>query len=357
MRTTDEAKEHRLELLREQAKSQGRVEAPGVRPVGAPFPSGGALPEASAAAGYYGLPLLKDPPWIWTVPLYFFVGGAAGASAIITTAARVIEGETPLVRSARWIAVAGAALSPALLIADLGRPARFLNMLRVIKPQSPMSVGVWTLVAFSVAVDTAAGIRYVLSSTDAPRPVRAVLNGAGAAADAAGAIFGSVIATYTGVLVGVSAIPVWSSNVRLLPFHFGASGLASASAMLELQHDHRALHRIGAGAAAAETIVGLLIELRSSRTQEPLKRGASGRLTRLGGFLSGPASLAIRLLAGRSRHGRRAAAIASVVGSVITRYAWVAAGKQSARDPRTPVGLRQPAPALNSAGDLTVRTT
>ena len=357
MRTTDQAKEHRLELLREEAKSQGRIEAPGVRPVGAPFPSGGALPEASAEAGYYGLPLLKDPPWIWTVPLYFFVGGAAGASAIIAAAARAIEGETPLVRSARVIAVAGAAASPVLLIADLGRPARFLNMLRVIKPQSPMSVGVWTLVAFSAAVDSAAGVRYVLRATDAPRPLRALLNGAGVAADAAGAIFGSVIATYTGVLVGVSAIPVWSSNVRLLPFHFGASGLASASAMLELQHDHPALHRIGAGAAAAETIVGVLIELRNSRTQEPLKHGPSGRLTRLGGFLSGPASLAIRLLAGRSRHGRRAAAIASLVGSVVTRYAWVEAGKQSARDPRGPLGLPAHTAALESAGDVTVPPT
>ncbi|MGH9407904.1 MAG: NrfD/PsrC family molybdoenzyme membrane anchor subunit, partial [Vicinamibacterales bacterium] len=149
----DRASEKRLDELRQMAERQGRVDAPGVRAVGAPIPVGGALPGASAASGYYGLPLLKHPTWIWTIPIYFFVGGAAGAAAIIAVVARWTRGETPLARDARRIAMAGGTLSPVLLIADLGRPARFLNMLRVIKRQSPMSVGVWLLVGFNATSD------------------------------------------------------------------------------------------------------------------------------------------------------------------------------------------------------------
>ena len=102
-------------------------------------------------SAYHGFPLLKKPVWTWEIPAYFFVGGTAGAAALIGAVAHRTGGSDALVRDARWIAAAGAALSPPLLIADLGRPERFLNMLRVFKVQSPMSVGAWTLVAFSSA--------------------------------------------------------------------------------------------------------------------------------------------------------------------------------------------------------------
>src|SRR5438270_5344811 len=98
--------------------------------------------------GYYGLPFLKEPVWTWEVPSYFFVGGAAGAAAVLGAAAQITGADRDLVSDARWIAAAGSALSAPLLIGDLGRPGRFLNMLRVFKLQSPMSVGAWTLTAF-----------------------------------------------------------------------------------------------------------------------------------------------------------------------------------------------------------------
>ena len=81
--------------------------------------------------GYYGLPLLKPPVWTWEVPAYFFVGGGAGAAAVIAAAARLSGGRDELARDARWIAAVGGAIAPPLLISDLGRPERFLNMLRV----------------------------------------------------------------------------------------------------------------------------------------------------------------------------------------------------------------------------------
>src|SRR5918996_4614863 len=105
---------------------------------------------------YHGFPLLKRPVWTWEIPTYFFVGGIAGASALVGAVARRTGASDTLVRDARWIAAVGAVLSPPLLIADLGRPERFLNMLRVFKLRSPMSVGVWTLVAFSQAASAAA---------------------------------------------------------------------------------------------------------------------------------------------------------------------------------------------------------
>ena len=88
-------------------------------------------------SSYYTLPTLKPPVWTWEVPTYFFVGGVAGAAAVVGAVARMTGGSPALVRDARWIAAVGGAASPGLLISDLGRPERFLNMLRVFKVQSP----------------------------------------------------------------------------------------------------------------------------------------------------------------------------------------------------------------------------
>jgi formate-dependent nitrite reductase membrane component NrfD len=277
---------------------------------------------------YYGLPTLKPPVWTWEVPAYFFVGGAAGASAVIGAAARMAGGRSELVRDARWIAAAGGALSPPLLVSDLGRPERFLNMLRVFKLQSPMSVGAWTLLAFSNAAGASAFADFVDRASGGRIPVRVL----GDAAEVLAAATGLVLSTYTGVLIGATAIPAWSENVRILPVHFGASAMGAAVSLLELLgHDDPALNYIGAGAAAVETLIGSSLELSSSEALVPLKEDWTGSIVRAGGVLSGPLPLALRLLAGRSRSARKAAAISTLVGSVLTRVGWLAAGRESAR--------------------------
>src|SRR2546430_10602091 len=154
-RITDESRELRLIEIRREAESTGKVAAEGVRPGGAPFPM------ASVETGYYGIPLLKEPSWTWEIPLYFFVGGAAGSAAVVGAIANYTGADRKIVRDARWIAAAGSVLSPALLISDLGKPSRFLNMLRVFKPQSAMSVGVWTLVGFSAGASAAAFAQFL----------------------------------------------------------------------------------------------------------------------------------------------------------------------------------------------------
>lgn len=285
------------------------------------------LPPSSVGQGYYGQPLLKAPVWTWEIPAYFFVGGAAGAAALIGAGARATGGDPSLVRHARWIAAVGAAASPPLLVSDLGRPERFLNMLRVFKVRSPMSVGAWTLVAFSNAAAAALFADIVQRVSGGRLPVRVV----GDAAEVLSAATGLVLSTYTGVLIGATTIPAWSRNVHILPIHFGASAIGSAVSILELMgHRDRALNRLGIGAAAIETAIGLSLEGRDDPALAPLKEGWSGQVTRLGGVLSGPVPLALRVLGPRSARARTAAAACTIVGSLLTRVGWLAAGRQSA---------------------------
>lgn len=284
----------------------------------------------SQAAGYYGLPLLKPPVWTWEVPTYFFVGGTAGAAALIGAAARTMGASAELVTRARWIAVAGALASPPLLISDLGRPGRFINMLRVVKPQSPMSVGAWALVVFSAAAAAAAGADAVVRKRSDPNGAERI-RALGNAAEMVAASSGAVLATYTGVLIGATAVPAWSRHVALLPIHFGASSLGSATALLELLGlRERALNRIALGSAAVETLLAAALETGEHPTVLPFKEGRSGALTRAGSFLTGPVPLALRGFGGRYGKVRQLAAVMTVIGSALTRFAWVAAGRASA---------------------------
>jgi formate-dependent nitrite reductase membrane component NrfD len=271
---------------------------------------------------YHRIPLLKAPVWTWEVPAYFFVGGAAGAAAALGAIAQLTGADEKLVRDARWIAAAGSAISGPLLVSDLGRPERFLNMMRVFKIQSPMSVGAWTLAAFGTASSASAFADLVRARTNLP--VKLI----GDASAMVAAATGMVMATYTGVLIGATAIPVWREHVSLLPIHFGTSAMGSAVSLLELRGNrHSALNALGLGAAVFETAVSIAIDTAKDRVSIPLREGRSGLLTRLGGALAGPIPLFLRLMG-----KRRAAAASTLAGSLLTRFAWVEAGKASTKD-------------------------
>jgi hypothetical protein len=339
-RIPDSQSERRLMALRREAVEAGAVSGKGVAPEGAPFP------QASLTTGYYGVPLLKEPQWKPEVPLYFFAGGAAGASAVIANMANWLGEDRELVRSARWVAAGGAALSSALLIKDLGMPSRFLNMLRVFKPQSPMSMGAWTLSAFSSFSAAAAFANLMRERLGPFIAIRLMENAAGALAAATGLVMSS----YTGVLIGATVIPVWNENVGTLPQHFAASGLNSAVSLLELMghDDSRALNLLGIAASSYEVAEGVLLEGKRHRINEPLHKGWSGAMVRAGGVLSGPLPLALRLAYAVSGNKklRRAAAWSSVAGSLLTRFGWVQAGRASARDHRIPLELPEEAPEV-----------
>src|SRR5438552_5309424 len=117
------------------------------RPAGGPRRGEAAMVPKAEVRTYYDRPVLKKPVWKWYIPAYYFAGGLGGASSTLAWAAR-LGGNDALARRARLISLAGIAVSPVLLIADLGRPARFYNMLRVAKPTSPMSVGTWLISVF-----------------------------------------------------------------------------------------------------------------------------------------------------------------------------------------------------------------
>src|SRR5512146_2187622 len=195
------AREARLLQLPREAETRGQVIGAGVHPPGAPFP-------ASPETGYYGIPMLKQPQWKWEVPLYFFVGSAAGSAAVVGAMANWVGRDPELRRNARLVAAAGAMVSTGLLIADLGRPARFLAMLRVFKKQSAMSVGAWTLAAFSSFSGAAAFAQLVSERFDFA-PVRVL----GHISEAFSAALGLPFHNYTGVLIGATAIPVWNRSV------------------------------------------------------------------------------------------------------------------------------------------------
>ena len=281
--------------------------------------------------GYYGQPVVKPPVWTWEIPAYFFVGGMAGMSGVVAAAARFIAGDLRLSIAALWIAAVGAGVSALLLISDLGRSSRFLNMLRVFKRRSPMSVGAWTLALFggaSVVALVLSSVQGHVGTTSGGAETVAVL---ATIASIATAVLGSVLGTYTGVLIGATAIPAWFRHRVLLPAHFGIAGLGSSVALLQLLGYHRAaLLAIGLAVSGAECLVGATVELaRHGEADRALREGGSGALMRLGGVLAGPTAFVLWLL-GIFPLG----SAAFLLGALVSRFGWLAAGRASARDPR-----------------------
>jgi Polysulphide reductase, NrfD len=295
-------------------------------------------PRIQGNDSYYGLPALKPPVWTWEVPLYFFIGGIAGVSSCIAFAAHIFQAAPALIRLSLWIALVGALICPMLLIADLGRPSRFLNMLRVFKLRSPMSMGAWILVAFSGCAFLAlAANELVLLGYGFP-----LVRGVRWLGEASGALTGLLLASYTGVLIGATAIPVWLTHRRFLPAHFLTSGLGGSSAILELSGFFvPATQALGFFAAGLETIFEIVFEIRRRDVDAPLHHGPSGAAFRIAGALEGPIALAIRIFWGSSTGGRSVAAICFLAGSLISRYAWIWAGRVSASQPDAQFALLQ----------------
>ena len=289
-----------------------------------------AHPQIQGRDSYYGLPGLKPPVWTWEVPLYFFVGGISGVSGCMAFVAHFFHSDPALVRALLWMGFVGSALCPVLLIADLGRPARFLYMLRVFKWRSPMSMGVWILVAYSLCI-TPALLAHELMLRGFTWPLLAWVQWS---AEGACVVTGLLLAAYTGVLLGATANPLWSAHRRVLPAHFLTSGLGGASAILELMGFlvpvTQVLGFVGAG---VEMALGVIFETRRREVDVPLHHGISGIAFRVAGVLDAPAPLFVRLLWGSMPQGRYAAAILFLAGSLLSRYAWIWAGRFSAKQP------------------------
>ena len=273
---------------------------------------------------YYGRPVIKPPPW--KPPLiasYFFFGGLAGASAVLGAAAHVAD-DRPLERRAWATSLAGLAVGPPLLIADLGGPTRFLNMLRVFKVTSPMSVGSWVLAATGGAVRR---------RRRAPPPVSRAGHGR-ATALPAGAL-GAMLASYTGGLLADTSVPAWHEARHELPFVFAGSAMASAGgatlALTPPQHAAPARRLLVIG-AVVETVASRVMEHRLGELAKPYRGGLSGRLARAA-LATTAVGAAIATAAGGRRPGAIAAGALTLMGSAFERFAILEAGLASARDP------------------------
>jgi formate-dependent nitrite reductase membrane component NrfD len=278
---------------------------------------------------YYGRPVLKEPVWKWEVPAYFFTGGLSGGSSVLSLSAALF-GNEKLSRTALYVGAAADLISPALLVADLGRPERFHHMLRVFKVTSPMNVGAWILLVNGGASNTAAALELL----GRLRPVKTL-------AQVVAAFFGPPLATYTGVLLADTAIPVWHDARHELPWIFGASATASAgaAACMFLDPDDAApARRLAVGAVAVEGMLMQTMERRLGDVGAVYRQGAARTLSRAAKGLAGAGAL---LLAVRGRRSRTAAAAGGALvcaGELCLRYAVVKAGGQSARDPKYTIG-------------------
>ncbi len=277
------------------------------------------------ARSYYGRPVLKEPVWTWEIPVYFFTGGMAGASAGLACLSG-LQGNRHLERRAWAIAVGAGAVSPVLLISDLGRPSRFLNMLRVAKLTSPMSLGTWFLQAFGIATGLA-GLHVWTGAL--PR--------AAGPAKAAAAVLGLPVATYTAVLIANTSIPVWHEARRSLPFVFaaGAAASAGAAAVATTPARHAApARRLAVGGAIAELGAVLAMEKTLGDAGEPYRAQTAGRFATLAKALTVAGGGLIALRGARSRRAALAGSALLAAGAMAERWSVYRAGFQSAADPR-----------------------
>ncbi|TDB85199.1 NrfD/PsrC family molybdoenzyme membrane anchor subunit [Actinomadura sp. 7K534] len=283
------------------------------------------VPEAEFTS-YYGLPILNPPTWKATdIAGYFFLGGLAGAGSVLAAGAQ-LTGRPAAARAMKISSLAAIGGSTALLIHDLGRPARFANMLRVMKPTSPMSMGSWLLGAYGPAAGAAA----VLDATGLfPR--------LGAAATAGAAVLGPLVATYTAALAADTAVPSWHDVHRELPMVFAGSATSAAAGMglvVSPAREAAPMRTAAVFGAVLELAAAKLIEHRAGLVAEPYKTGKAGRYMRAGEILTAAGTAGGVLLAGRGRTAAALSGAALLAGSACTRFGIFHAGVQSAEDPK-----------------------
>ncbi len=323
------------------------------------FTTWGITPASTATSdrpSYYERPVIKEPVWIWAVPVYFFVGGAAGAAAVLGAVAQRDQSLRGLARKCRLVAASGTITGTGLLIYDLGRPKRFLNMLRVFRPTSAMNVGSWLLAGSGAAMSTSAMLAHR----------RGRLGRLGDAAGTIAGIIGGPLSGYTGVLLADTSVPIWQASRRILPGLFVASSVSTAASFLELMElddaEEAVANRFGVIGQVAELIAGKALEKEVERVESvgrPLKEGLSGSLWKAATGLT-IVGLVLGLLPGASARRRRIDALLGVASGLAVRFAVFHAGKASARDPHATFDQHRAGrggvdvtgrPAVTSAGD------
>jgi hypothetical protein len=314
------------------------------------------VPEAEFTS-YYGRPVVKPAPWGHEVAAYLFLGGVAGGSGLLAAGAQ-LTGRAKLRRNTRLSALVAVMLGAVALVKDLGRPERFVNMMRTIKLTSPMSLGSWILSFFSAGIGVAAaseidrmtGERLPLGQL---RPVLRTVEGP---AGLEAALFAPPLAVYTAVLLADTATPTWNAAHEGLPFVFvssaslAASGLAMVTTPVAEAGPARKLAVLGVLGDLAAT---MFVEQRMDPVAvEPLHQGIPGRMLRWSKRLVIAGGLGA-LLGGRHRGVAAASGLALMTASALTRFGVFEAGKESARDPRYTIEPQKRRLAARRAAGIT----
>lgn len=305
-------------------------------------------------SGYYGIPPIKRPHWTWQVPLYLWLGGIGAGSHLIATLMRLMGHEDrSLLRASRYTVLFTMILSPILLIWDLGRPERFLNMLRILKLRSPMSTGSWSISVFGalsglIATHQAAEDG-LLGDNFASRAARRFIP------DRVISIitlpFALYVGAYTGILLIATSVPMWARNWMLMGPTFLSSGFSNAlsamSLILHLGHwgeerSHSMLRRAEKATLVIEAgLVGASL-YKMGRWGSPLR---SKRIapTFFGGTIIGGILVPFALLLGKESRKKSILASALVlIGGLLFRFDMVKGGKMSADDPEATFTFAQP---------------
>jgi formate-dependent nitrite reductase membrane component NrfD len=295
------------------------------------------VPDAEFTS-YYGRPVVKPAPWGHDIAAYLFLGGVAAGSALLAAGGQ-LTGRDTLRRNGRLAAISAVGLGTVALVHDLGRPERFLNMLRTIKLTSPMSLGSWILSAFSAGAGVAAAAEFDrMTGERLPLgPLRPVLRTVEGPAGLEAAAFAPALAVYTAVLLADTSTPTWNAARDELPFVFVSSaslasgGLAMITTPVAETAPARRLAVLG--------VVGDLVATEVMRRRmdpvaaEPLHEGRAGALLRLSEALAVAGGIGV-VLGGRRRGVAVASGLALVAASALTRFGVFEAGIASAKDPR-----------------------
>ncbi len=292
------------------------------------------VPDAEFTS-YYGRQIVKPSPWEVDIPAYLFSGGLAAGSSLLAAGAD-LTGRPGLRRTGRLGALAALTFSMVALVHDLGRPARFLNMLRTAKLTSPMSVGTWILSVYGPFAGVAASAELAgLLPASSRRPLRA-LSYVGRPAGLAAGVMAPPVAAYTAVLLADTATPSWHEAYRELPFVFVGSAAAASAGLGMIAApvaETGPARRLAMGGAVLELLAEHRMQSSMGVTAEPLHQGKAGKLMKASKGLT-VAGAAGSLLAGRSRAVAVASGAALMAGSVCTRFGIFEAGQESARDPK-----------------------
>ncbi|MET0187906.1 MAG: NrfD/PsrC family molybdoenzyme membrane anchor subunit [Pseudonocardia sediminis] len=276
---------------------------------------------------YYDRPIIKPPVWKKPdVPAYLYLGGVAGVSSTLA-ALGDLTGRPSLRRVGRLTSAGAAVSSVVFLVHDLGRPARFLHMMRVFKPTSPLSMGSWILATFST-----------FSGASAALELTGLFPRLGRLSGIAAGVFGPAMITYTAVLFSDTAVPAWHDAYEELPFVFAGSAMAAGGSVCLLTgRDAAPARRVAVAGAALEVAAITVMERRIGYSARAYTTGRAGtvlRAARAATITGGIAAAASGFV--RGRRGRLlgiASALLLNGASAATRYGVFEAGMVSARDP------------------------